>query len=347
MMEYYYSMGQDSLANENIDEAITYFRKAANLGASEAAHEIGAIGHRLEKGEGYPKDEEKAAHCYQIASELGIDEAWYYLGRLYFRGIDGAKPNPRKAKRSLERASDAGCTDAAALLAKLYDEGVMGKVNHAAAFKYYLLAAERGDPESMLMAGLFYAQGEVVPKNTAEAEKWIRKGKEAGNPDGEATLRGFLSVAASEYITGAAGVVDPEKALAMAEEAESMGDKEAFLRLGNAYRASHMEKRAEKAFDCYKRAEKHKVTEAVTALGLCYESGLGTEPDIAKAVKYYRKAAEAGDAFAMAHYGCALADGEGVKKNEKEAMEWLVKAAMKGDEGAILILKEDYNYTLR
>lgn len=48
----------------------------------------------------------------------------------------------------------------------------------------------------------------------------------------------------------------------------------------------------------------------------------------------------------MAHYGCALANGEGVRKNEKSAMEWLIKAAMKGDEGAILILKEDYDYTL-
>ena len=33
MMEYYYSMGQDTLAAGDIDEAVTYFRKAANLGA--------------------------------------------------------------------------------------------------------------------------------------------------------------------------------------------------------------------------------------------------------------------------------------------------------------------------
>ena len=43
----------------------------------------------------------------------------------------------------------------------------------------------------------------------------------------------------------------------------------------------------------------------------------------------------------------ALANGEGVRKNKKSAMEWLIKAAMKGDEGAILILKEDYDYTLK
>ena len=40
MMEYYYSMGQDCLHTGSIDDAVTYFRKAANLGAREAAEEI-------------------------------------------------------------------------------------------------------------------------------------------------------------------------------------------------------------------------------------------------------------------------------------------------------------------
>ena len=64
-------------------------------------------------------------------------------------------------------------------------------------------------------------------------------------------------------------------------------------------------------------------------------------------MKLYKKAAEKGDPFAMAHYGYALANGEGVEKDEKSAMSWLIKAAMKGDIGAIHILKEDYNYELR
>lgn len=347
MMEYYYSMGQDTLAAGDIDEAVTYFRKAANLGAGEAAHEIGVIGRRLEKGDGLEKDEEKAAHCYRLCGEMGDDETWLYLGKLYLRGLNGGKPNPRKAKRALEHASEAGYTEAAVLLARIYDEGVMGQVNPATAFKYYLLAAQRGDSEAMLMTGLFYAQGVSVPKNTVEAERWIRKGKEAGDPDADETLRGFLAVACTEYLTGAAGVVDEKKAAAMAKEAEAMGDKEVYLRMGYAYRASRVENHAKKAFDAFKKAAKYKLPEADAALGLCYESGLGAEADISKAVKYYKKAAEKGNAFAMAHYGCALANGEGVRKNKKSAMEWLIKAAMKGDEGAILILKEDYDYTLK
>ncbi len=44
MMEYYYSMGQDCLTNGALDDAVTYFRKAANMGADEAAYDIFAIG---------------------------------------------------------------------------------------------------------------------------------------------------------------------------------------------------------------------------------------------------------------------------------------------------------------
>lgn len=83
MMEYYYSMGQDTLAAGDIDEAVTYFRKAANLGAGEAAHEIGVIGRRLKRRRA-GKDEEKAAHCYRLCGEMGDDEAWLYLGSCTF-----------------------------------------------------------------------------------------------------------------------------------------------------------------------------------------------------------------------------------------------------------------------
>ncbi|MFR6111848.1 MAG: hypothetical protein ACLUIQ_11355 [Dialister invisus] len=52
-----------------------------------------------------------------------------------------------------------------------------------------------------------------MPKNTVEAERWIRKGKEAGDPRCDETLRGFLAVACTEYLTGAAGVVDEKRLL--------------------------------------------------------------------------------------------------------------------------------------
>lgn len=299
------------------------------------------------KGDGLDKDESKAENCYKISVDYGIEEAGLALGKLYLRGINGNKPNPRKARRMLEHCSDEGSAEAASLLGKIYDEGIMGKVNQDRAFRYYLLAAERGDTSAMLMTGMFYAQGSSTQKDLAAAEMWIRKGRDEGNPDGDMTLRGFLSVACGEYITGAAGSVDPAKAWHMAEEAEALGDKEAFLRLGLAFTHSGTKDHAAKAFECYKRAARNSIPAAWAALGLCYEAGIGVEEDIEEAVKLYKKAAEKGDPFAMAHYGYALANGEGIEKDEKAAMSWLIKAAMKGDMGAIHILKEDYNYELR
>ena len=347
MLEYYYAMGQDAALREDYEEAAFYYRKAVALGVSEAAQELGAIGYRYEMGRGTAVDEKLAAACYEDSAEAGNAEAAYHLGALCLRGIAGGKPDVRKAKKYLERASDAGSADGAQLLGRLYDEGMGGRVNPRRAFRYYLLAAERGNSTAMLMVGMCYAQGTPVPKDLTAAELWIRKGNVAGDPDGAATLRTFLTVAATEYASGAAGRLDDARAFAMAGEAETLGNGEAFLLLGETYRSKNkMPGHGEKAFRCFRRADKQNIPAARAALGLCYESGLGTEPDIEKAVACYRDAAEAGNPFAMARLGYAYETGEGIERNGTLAMQWLIRAAMQGDKGAILTLRDDYEYEI-
>ncbi len=343
MMEYYYAMGQDCLHTGQYDDAVTYFRKAARMGAPEAAEELCRIGIRFETGDGVPADEEKAHMCYEVSAEFDEAEALFRLANIYLRGFRGARPNTRKARIFLERASDAGDRESAALLGKIHDEGICGKVDTAKAFQYYLLAAERGDTDSMLMTGLFYAQGDSVPKDLQEAESWIRKGASAHTPDGIETLRIFLSVACTEYAQSG----NDEKACAMAEEAEKLGNSEVWLHLGETYFAGNGPKCDGSAFRCFEKAVLSGSAESQAALGLCYESGSGTAEDIDTAVSWYRKAAIQGNAFAMARLGYACENGLGTEKDEKEAMEWLIKAAMKGDEGATLTLKDDYEYEIK
>lgn len=347
MLEYYYAMGQDSVHLENYDDAVTYFRKAANMGALEAAGEICALAYRFETGDGVAKDEEKARIYYELSAEYGDAEAYYRLGCLYGRGIQGARPNVRKARKNLEKACEEGHLEATIALARSYDEGGLGRINQARAFRYYLLAAEKGDSASMLMTGLFYAQGEAVMKDLIAAETWIRKGIEAGDPEGTATLRAFLSVAATEYVTGAAGITDDAKAFAMATEAETLGNAEAFLVLGETYLKKDKRKGHEaRGWKCFASAADQSLPGIKEALAFCLETGMGTEPDIERAVALYRGAAEAGRPFAMARLGYAYEMGEGVEKDEKLAMAWLIKAAMQGDKGAIHTLAEDYGYKL-
>lgn len=347
MLEYYYAMGQDSIHLERYDEAVSYFKKAANMGAIEAAAEICMLAYRFETGDGVDKDEARAALYYEASAEYGDSDAALHLGKLYLRGIGGGRPNVRKARKNLDKACEAGSGEAAELLGQMYDEGSLGRVNAKKAFQYYLLAAERNETSAMLMTGLFYAQGTSVEKDLVAAEMWIRKGVVAGDPDGEATLRTFLSVAAAEYADGEAGCVNDEKAEAMAEEADALGNKEAFLTLGEAYRGKDKRKdHGDRAFRCFQKAAAHDLPAAVSALGFCYESGMGTKPDIEKAVSCYREAAEAGIPFAMARLGYAYEMGESVEKDEELAMSWLIKAALRGDKGAIHTLKEDYDYTV-
>jgi C-terminal peptidase prc len=65
--------------------------------------------------------------------------------------------------------------------------------------------------------------------------------------------------------------------------------------------------------------------------GICYEFGYGIEKNLPEAVKWYRKAAEQGDARAQVNLGLCYYNGYGVQKNRTEAVKWYRKAAEQGD----------------
>jgi clan AA aspartic protease (TIGR02281 family) len=56
--------------------------------------------------------------------------------------------------------------------------------------------------------------------------------------------------------------------------------------------------------------------------------------DYATAIKWYRKAAEQGDAFAQYNLGGIYQNGQGVPQNYSEAIKWFSKAATQGAAGA-------------
>ena len=75
-------------------------------------------------------------------------------------------------------------------------------------------------------------------------------------------------------------------------------------------------------------------------MGCCYEAGQGVAKDYAEAVKWYRKAAEQGVAYAQYKLGNLYYNGEGVAKDLTKAKEWYQKAADNGYEDAKIKLKE-------
>ena len=62
-------------------------------------------------------------------------------------------------------------------------------------------------------------------------------------------------------------------------------------------------------------------------LGRMYKDDKGVEQDDRQAVKWYRKAAEQGNADAQKALGRMYENGKGVKQDDREAAKWFRKAA--------------------
>ena len=87
----------------------------------------------------------------------------------------------------------------------------------------------------------------------------------------------------------------------------------------------------------YRKAAEQGDAEAQYSLGVMYAKGEGVAKNFRKAVKWYRKAAEQGDAEAQFNLGVMYAKGEGVQGNLVAAHAWLSLAAAQGSESAIKI----------
>ena len=80
-----------------------------------------------------------------------------------------------------------------------------------------------------------------------------------------------------------------------------------------------------------------------SALPSYYEQGQRCVPqNYAEAAKWYRKAAEQGDALAQLSLGSLYEQGQGVPQNYAEAAKWYRKAAEQGDALAQLSLGSLY-----
>lgn len=77
-----------------------------------------------------------------------------------------------------------------------------------------------------------------------------------------------------------------------------------------------------------------------------YEHGRGVPQDYAEALKWYRKAADQGNADAQDSVGSMYEQGKGVPQNYAEALKWYRKAAEQGDSSAQTSLGGMYEWGL-
>ena len=79
-------------------------------------------------------------------------------------------------------------------------------------------------------------------------------------------------------------------------------------------------------------------------LGNCFKDGKGVGKDLAKAVEWFTKAAEQGNADAQYNLGMCYQDGKGVEQDLKKAVEWYTKAAEQNNATAQYMLALHYDF---
>lgn len=100
----------------------------------------------------------------------------------------------------------------------------------------------------------------------------------------------------------------------------------------------------EKAIDYWTRAADKGNATAQELLGECYFNGNGVDQDYKKAFDYYLKAANVGIINAQERVGHCYCNGCGVLQDYKQAIKWYTKAAAQGNAEAQYALGDCYFY---
>lgn len=118
---------------QNMPEALQWFRRAAVQGYAAAQYNLGI--HYL-LGKGVPQNDEEAARWISQAAERGIPLAQYQLGLLFNQG------------RGVPRSN-------------------------AIAARWFREVAIKGDPEAQYQLGLLFSQGRGITQDNVEAYVWF------------------------------------------------------------------------------------------------------------------------------------------------------------------------------
>jgi localization factor PodJL len=163
-------------------------RLAAAQGDSSAQLEIAT---RLAEGKGVKQSFAEAALWYERAAAQGEGVAQYRLATLYERGM-GVKVDRERARALYRQAAEQGNVKAMHNLAVM-GVSTAAAPDYAAAATLFGKAASHGLPDSQYNLGILYESGLGVPKDHAAAYRWYALAARSG--DREAARRRDLLIA--------------------------------------------------------------------------------------------------------------------------------------------------------
>jgi hypothetical protein len=191
---------------------------------------------------------------------------------------------------SLRGRAEKGDIDAQSLLGAMYDLGQGVPQDPVEAFRWYLKAAEQGDPRAQTIAAIIYERS----RQYTRALDWYRKAAESGEDTAQYMLGWIYTL----------GPYTPWNKIAPTDLAQGVK----WLR----------------------RAVESDNPDAEEHLGYLYERGRGVIQDFKEAIRLYLMAADQGHSDAQQRLGMMYLLGKGVVSNPILAHMWFNIAAANG-----------------
>jgi hypothetical protein len=195
--------------------------------------------------------------------------------------------------------------------------------------------AKQGDDEAKYFLALSLEWGRYSFEEDKKTALRLFK-ESAENNYGESQYRLYLA-----YKNGLVGVkIDKKQSKIWFYKALNNEHPSALSEMGSFYwfgEYKEYPKNYKKAVEWYKKAAEKGDAYSYDALADAYLYGEGVEKNKKKSIKYRFKAAELGNSFAQNNLGIMYSEGDGVSKNIEKAIFWYKKASKN------LHLKADFN----
>lgn len=377
---------------------VEILRTRATGGDADAQFDLA---HRYADGDGVPESSATAFRWFLRAAEGGHVDAMVEVGRCYFYASRGVDERPREALYWFRRARGEGSTEVLADLGRLLSDddagvrdidaalavleegwerhgdaecaGVLSALyeevfeDEPQALRWGHLAADAGDPDSMVSLGYRHRFGEGVPRDLTAMLRWYRAAARLGDATAIANLaicyqngegvrrneaRAFeLRQDAAErgharsevwlafaWIDGIGCEKDVARGCALLESLARDDPEVAHDYADRLLDGPGVEQDAAAGLVWMRDAASRDYAPALTYLGVLHWYGRFVEQDRAKAIDLYRRAAELGDPYALANVGFATLSGDGVPRDVTVGVELLETAATRGNAHAALWL---------
>ena len=211
-----FSLGKEHYDNEEYDQAVECFRKAAEQRNADAQNGLGVC---FNNGQGVQQDDQQAVYWYREAAEQGFAKAQDNLGICYYKG-EGVQQDYQQAVYWYQKAAEQGYAAAQTNLGICYECGYGVKKNFRQAANWYQKAAEQGNADAQFFLGCCYAR----QIDYQQAVYWYKKAVEQGHAGAQNNL-------GMSYEWGDGVLKDIQQAIYWYRKAAEQGQEYAIKRL--------------------------------------------------------------------------------------------------------------------